>query len=207
MDSRDWDDRYAAADLVWGGTPNRWVAQETGELPLGRALDVAAGEGRNSIWLADRGWRVTAVDFSAVALDRGRKLAAAQAPQAAGRITWVCEDVLAYTPEKEAYDLVVLCYLQLPAAERATVLRAAAAGLAPGGSLLVVGHDTTNLTEGTGGPQDARVLFTPADVLDDLAQARLDTVRADQVRRPVERADGTTADAIDALVLLRRPPV
>ncbi|MEV6106618.1 class I SAM-dependent methyltransferase [Streptomyces sp. NPDC051940] len=205
MDSRAWDERYATADLVWGGAPNRWVAQETGELPIGRALDLATGEGRNAIWLAGRGWRVTAVDFSAVALDRGSRLAAGHSPEAAGRIDWVCSDVVSYEPEPAAYDLVVVCFLQLPAEQRARVLGGAAGALAPGGSLLVVGHDSTNLTEGTGGPQDPRVLFSPSDVLGDVAAAGLETVRADRMRRPVEQPDGGTRYAIDALVLLRRP--
>ncbi|MFE1785105.1 hypothetical protein ACFW9F_21665, partial [Streptomyces sp. NPDC059506] len=77
--------------------------------------------------------------------------------------------------------------------------------VAPGGALLVVGHDTTNLTEGVGGPQDPDVLFTPDDVLADLADFGLEAVRAERVRRPVETADGGTARAVDALVRLRRP--
>ncbi|NGN62302.1 class I SAM-dependent methyltransferase [Streptomyces sp. A7024] len=204
MDASAWDDRYAAHELVWGGAPNRWVAQETGELPVGRALDLAAGEGRNAIWLAERGWRVTAVDFSEVALDRARRLATTdRPPEVAERIEWVRADVLSYEPAPGGFDLVVLAYLQLPEAERVPVWRRAAAAVAPGGSMLVVGHDSTNLSEGTGGPQDPSVLYTPADVLTAVADAELKTVRANQVRRPVEK-DGGVVDAIDALVLLRR---
>ncbi|MFC7217494.1 class I SAM-dependent methyltransferase [Streptomyces polyrhachis] len=205
MDNRAWDDRYADADLVWGAEPNRWVARETGPLPPGRALDLAAGEGRNALWLAGRGWRVTAVDFSSVGVERGRRLTAEAPAEVGGRVTWVCADVLAYEPERGAYELVLLSYLHLPAGERGPALRTAAGALAPGGSLLVVGHDTTNLTEGTGGPKDARVLFTPADVLADLAGAGLEAVRAERVLRPVPQPDGRTVDAVDALVLLRRP--
>ena len=190
VDSSAWDERYAASELVWGAEPNRWVVEETAGLTPGAALDLGAGEGRNSIWLAARGWRVTAVDFSGVALERGRELAAAQPAGVADRLDWVCHDVLTYRPEPDGFDLVVLAYLHLRAAERGTVLRAAARGLAPGGTLLVIGHDTTNLTEGVGGPQDARVLFTPRDVLDDLAGSGLETVRAEQVRRPVTTAGG-----------------
>ncbi|PLW74405.1 class I SAM-dependent methyltransferase, partial [Streptomyces sp. DJ] len=76
MDSREWDERYASRELVWGAEPNRWLVREVEDLAPGRALDLAAGEGRNALWLADRGWRVTAVDFSRTALDRGRRLAA-----------------------------------------------------------------------------------------------------------------------------------
>ena len=64
MDARAWDERYAASELVWSATPNRFVEAELAELAPGRAVDLAAGEGRNALWLADRGWHVTAVDFS-----------------------------------------------------------------------------------------------------------------------------------------------
>ncbi len=71
MDSRAWDERYAASELVWSSTPNQFVAAEVADLTPGRALDLAAGEGRNALWLAERGWQVTAVDFSLVGLDKG----------------------------------------------------------------------------------------------------------------------------------------
>ncbi|GAA1085947.1 class I SAM-dependent methyltransferase [Kitasatospora arboriphila] len=207
MDSQDWDERYRATEQLWGVEPNRWVVRECEELPAGRALDLAAGEGRNSIWLAERGWRATAVDFSAVALDRGRALAATRPAGTADRIDWVHADVLAHTAEPAGYDLALVAYLQLPAADRRTALRRAAEALAPGGTLLVVGHDSLNLTEGTGGPQDPRVLFTPDDVLDDLAGTGLESVRAERVRRTVAAPDGhgTAGEAIDALVRLHRP--
>lgn len=203
MDSRAWDARYAAVELVWGREPNRWVAGEAAALPPGRALDLAAGEGRNAIWLAGRGWLVTAVDFSGVAIDRGRRLASG-APDAAERIRWVHADVLAYELEPAAYDLVLVAYLQLPAAQRRAVLRGAADAVAAGGELLVVGHDTANLTGGTGGPRDPEVLFTAEDVLGDLGGTGLAAVRAERVLRPVAQEEGPPVDAIDALVRLRR---
>ncbi|MFC8449058.1 class I SAM-dependent methyltransferase [Kitasatospora sp. NPDC057223] len=205
MDSHDWDARYGATDLVWGVEPNRWVVRECADLPAGRALDLAAGEGRNSIWLAARGWRVTAVDFSQVAVDRGRRLAAAGPPEVAGRLDWVRADALGYRPEPGGHDLVLIVYLHLPAAERRRVLDLAATALAPGATLLVVGHATANLTEGSGGPQDARVLYSPGDIVADLAGHGLRTVRAEHVHRSVATADGASARAVDALVRLERP--
>lgn len=214
MDSQAWDARYAASDLVWGAEPNRWVVRELADLTPGTALDLAAGEGRNSIWLARRGWRVTALDFSAVALERGARLAADLPGEAVARLHWQLGDARSWRPPAgRRFDLVLLAYLQLPADERRSALRGAAAALAPGGTLLVVGHDTTNLTEGVGGPQDARVLFTPQDVLDDLAGSGLETVRAERVLRPVgdgsahRRDPGGTGrtEAVDALVRLARP--
>ncbi|PJE95440.1 class I SAM-dependent methyltransferase [Streptomyces carminius] len=190
------------------------MARETGSLPPGRALDLAAGEGRNSVWLAARGWRVTAVDFSAVALERGRRLAARQPSGTADRVTWVAADLTGYRPEPGAYDLLLVVYLHLPAGQRRTVLRRAARAVAAGGTLLVVGHDSVNLTEGIGGPRDPGVLFTPGDVLADTVGEAvgqesvpdLETVRAERVRRPVTGPDGEPAEAVDALVRLRRPP-
>ena len=105
MDAADWDARYAAADLVWSATPNQFVEAECADLPPGRAVDLAAGEGRNAIWLARRGWQVTAVDFSAVALGKGRRLAGDT------EVDWVVGD--ATTWSGEGFDLALLIYLHL----------------------------------------------------------------------------------------------
>jgi SAM-dependent methyltransferase len=154
MDRTEWDARYAAAsELVWTAQPNRFVVEELVGLPPGRALALAAGEGRNAVWLAGRGWRVTAVDFSQVALARGRQLANERGVE----VTWVVADVRSYEPSPGGYDAVLEAYLHLPAGGMAGVLAHAAAALAPGGTLLVVGHDRANLSGGVGGPQDPTV--------------------------------------------------
>lgn len=204
MTSSDWDARYAASDLVWSATPNRWVEDVAAPLAPGRALDVAAGEGRNALWLAERGWRVTAVDFSAVALDRARHLASERLGDAADRVDTVQADVVTWSPEPQAYDLVVVAYLQVPAGQRSTALRHAADAVGSGGLLLVVGHDIENLRSGTGGPQDPAVLYSADDVVADLEGTGLVVERAEQVRRPVGEP-GRTVDALDCLVLARRP--
>jgi SAM-dependent methyltransferase len=206
VDAEAWDERYAASDLVWSVGPNQFVEAECADLPPGRALDLAAGEGRNAIWLARRGWEVTAVDFSRVALDKGRTLAGSPTGSGA-EIEWVCADATSWS-RRDSYDLVVVAYLQLPAAQRRAAVQAGFAALRPGGTFLLVGHDTTNLTEGTGGPQDVSVLMTAQDVLDDLEGEELEVVRAERVERIVTGADehgGETArTAYDALVRLRR---
>lgn len=191
MDSQEWDQRYAGTGLVWTAQPNRFVVDELEDLPPGRALDVGAGEGRNAIWLAGRGWQVTAVDFSAVALDKGRRLAGARGLV----IEWVRADLRDYQPQERSFQLVLIAYLQLREAELDGVLRRAAAALAPGGVLLVVGHDVTNLTEGTGGPPDPAVLYTPESIT--RALGGLTVLRAGRVRRPVPAAD---REAVDTLV-------
>jgi SAM-dependent methyltransferase len=199
VDRSDWDSRYQATDLVWSADPNRWVAAEVADLTPGRALDLAAGEGRNSLWLAGRGWSVTAVDFSAVALNKGRRMAESLGAETVNRILWVEADLVDYTPEPASYELALVIYLQVLADQRHVVLRRAVESLVPGGVLLVVGHDTTNLTAGVGGPQDASVLFTPDDVVADLATSGT-TVRVEKAERVLRPVDAEPRPAIDALV-------
>ena len=204
MDASAWDERYAASDLVWGAGPNRFVSAELEGLPPGRALDVACGEGRNAIWLATHGWRAVGADFSAAAIERARRLA--DEAGVADRAEFVVVDVVSDPLPGGPYDVVVVAYLQLPAEQRRPVFRHAAQALAPGGTLLVVGHDTSNLTEGVGGPQDPAVLYSPDDVVEDLAGLEgLVVAAATRVRRPVETAGGSR-DAVDALVRVRRRP-
>jgi SAM-dependent methyltransferase len=198
MDAAAWDQRYAATDLVWSAEPNRFVLAELGDLAPGRALDVGAGEGRNAIWLAARGWRVTAVDFSAVAIDKGRRLAEARGVD----VEWVVADVTDYRPPAGGFDLVVIAYLHLPAADLATVLRRAADAVAPAGTLLVVGHDVTNIADGVGGPQDPGLLYTPQGITACLDGLRID--RAVRASRPVSGETGAR-EAIDTVVRAHRP--
>lgn len=192
-----WDERYRSSDTVWGVAPNRWVEQQLGDLPPGRALDLACGEGRNAIWLASRGWSVTAVDFSAVAIEKGR----VAAEHAGVAIDWRVADVSTFSAV-ESVDLALICYLQVPAPQRRSVVRAAAAALASGGTLLIVGHDSRNLRDGVGGPQDPAVLYTAANLAEDLAGTGLTIEVASEVERPV---DSSGRPAIDALLRAHRP--
>ncbi|GAA4889920.1 class I SAM-dependent methyltransferase [Actinomycetospora straminea] len=194
MDAAAWDALYADPDRLWPDTPGRWVHEVLAHRPPGRALDLACGEGRNAVWLAEQGWEVTAVDYSAAALER----AAAAEIRHAVHVHWVQADVTTWTPPQPV-DLVLISYLHLPAQERRGVLRTAAAALAPGGTLLVIGHDAADLTRGFGGPRDVSVVYTAQDVLDDLADAGLEPVRGVEVPRPTH---GT--DAGDVVVELRR---
>jgi SAM-dependent methyltransferase len=194
----DWNARYAQKGLVWSADPNRLFAAEVAGLRPGRALDLACGEGRNAVWLAEQGWRVTGVDFSDVALAKARELAASRGVEA----ELVVADVLDYEPERRAFDLVALLYLQLPRREILHAVRTAAGAVGPGGTLFVVGHDTTNLTRGHGGPKDASVLYTAEDIVP--AVGDLVVERAEAVERTVARPDGD-AVAIDAFVRARRP--
>jgi SAM-dependent methyltransferase len=135
-----WDDRYSSADQLWSGQPNvQLVAQASGLAP-GVALDVGSGEGADAIWLAKRGWQVTAVDVSAVALERAGQHAAAQGDQIAAPITWARADMYSYDPGAGRYDLVSAQYMYLPRPAFREMVARLAAAVRPGGTLLVVGH-------------------------------------------------------------------
>lgn len=188
-----WDERYSAAERVWSAEPNDHVAQIVAPFGPGTAVDLGAGEGRHAIWLAERGWQVTAVDFSEVGIDRGRREAAERSIHE--RITWVPADVTTWTPPGgHEFDLVLIAYLHLPE----DVFGAAASWVAPGGHLVVVGHALRNLTDGVGGPQDPALLNTP-DQLREKA-AGLEILRCEEV----ERATDKGGIAIDVVLVARR---
>ena len=145
MERDDWNRRWRERSLhCHADDPSSVLAAEVGALAPGRALDLACGAGRSAIWLAERGWTVTAVDFSDEAL--------AMARQARPDVDWVLADLRDYEPEPGAYDLALVLYLPVSEHERRTVLRRAAESLAAGGVLLVVGHDVENLGTGAPGP-------------------------------------------------------
>ena len=193
MEREDWNRKHGEAGPLFGVEPNRFLVAEVSGLPPGRALDVACGAGRNAVWLAERGWAVTGVDFSDAALANARRLAAERVVQ----VEWVDGDLRDWQPPAE-YDLVAVLSLHVPADERRAVLSRAAAALAPGGTLLVVGHHSDNIDHGSGGPMDPRVLYSAEDVAGDLDGLELE--KAEAVRRPVEGE----RDAIDTLVRARR---
>jgi SAM-dependent methyltransferase len=191
VQAADWDARYAAQQQ-WSTEPNALVAELLGDLPPGAAVDLAAGEGRHALWLAGRGWRVTAVDFSATGLARGR------GRPGADRVTWVTADVLGWDAPPGSLDLVLVAYLHLPEAQTTALLRRAVGWLVPGGRLLVLGHDVDNVAHGVGGPQDPAILHSVRR-LAPVAEL-LDVDRLEQVRR--QTPAGT---ALDTLLLGRRP--
>jgi SAM-dependent methyltransferase len=195
----DWNRKHGEAGPLFGVEPNRFLVSEVDGLEPGRALDLACGAGRNAVWLAEQGWTVTGADFSDVALANARGLAAERGVE----VEWVQADLLDWEPPPQAFDLVAVLYLQLPAEERQPVHARAANAVAPGGTLLVVGHDLQNLNGGHGGPQDPRVLFTPDEIAAELPGLQVE--KAVRVLRPVETEDGEV-QAIDALVRAARHP-
>ena len=132
-----WDEMYSERDQHWSGEPNGALVAEVADLEAGTALDVGCGEGADAIWLASRGWQVTGLDVSAVAIGR-----AEQAARATGAsIDWIVGDLVDSVPSGQKFDLVALSYPALPTASASESVGALLEATAPGGTLLVVGHD------------------------------------------------------------------
>ncbi|MFA9564467.1 MAG: class I SAM-dependent methyltransferase [Acidimicrobiales bacterium] len=197
MDADDWNTRYDTSELIWHAEPNQFVRDELAELAPGTGLDVACGEGRNAIWLTGRGWAMTAIDFSARAIEKGEALAAQQDVD----VTFLVADATTYAPDT-TFDLVLSCYLQLPEPDRSAALARARDAVAPGGTLLLVAHDRSNLDEGHGGPPHPAVLPVAEEVVSALEGFVIE--QAGVVDRVVETDDGPRV-AKDTLVRARRP--
>jgi SAM-dependent methyltransferase len=195
---RVWDERHRTGDFEGPPVNPTFMASVASWAP-GRALELGAGSGAAAVWLAAHGWQVTAVDWSVVGLARGRE----RAREAGVQVEWREEDLLGWRPPVGAFDLVVLIYLQLSPEERGVVYGAAAAAVAPGGRLVIVGHDLSNLTEGEGGPRGPERLFTAEGLAGELSSAdpSLIVERAEVVRQVPPPGRGP----IDALLVLRRP--
>ena len=196
MKREDWNRRYAEVDSLWSAKPNRFLVAEVEGLEPGRALDLACGEGQNAVWLASLGWDVTAVDYADVAVAKGIERAA----RAGVAVDFQVGDLLDYVPEARSFDLVVILYLHISSDGLRLVLERATEALAPGGTLVLVGHDLLNLTDGVGGPSDRDLLFTPDEVV-----AELSGLEIEKAERLLRDVDGHDRPAIDALVRARRP--
>lgn len=201
MKRDEWNARYAAEELLWGSEPNAFLVQEVADLEPGRALDLGSGEGRNAIWLAHQGWNVTGIDFSEVAISRARRRSEGL------NVEWIVADLLACTPPPNSFDLVLIFYVHLPPDQRRSVIGKAISALVSGGTLLMMAHHLDNLEHGYGGPQDAMILPTESDLVNDACEtadrATLEIVKAARVLRSVDTPDGVRT-AIDALVRIVR---
>jgi len=197
MDSEKWDERYSTSELIWTGRANQFVEAHLADLDPGTAIDLGAGEGRNAVWLATRGWTATAVDFSQVGLDKADQLAAEHGVE----INTVRADATTWQPDAPV-DLVVLSYLQLPSEQQRVVLDHAVTWLDPGGTLFVIAHDRSNIEHGYGGPSSPDVCYTVDETV--AALAGLDVTIAEVAERQVDTPDGTKT-ALDTLVIARQP--
>ncbi|MGF1595703.1 MAG: class I SAM-dependent methyltransferase [Acidimicrobiales bacterium] len=192
-----WNERYAERAYVWTEEANQFVAAHLGDLTPGRAIDLAAGEGRNAVWLTARGWKVTAVDFSSAGLAKAARLAEDHGVT----IELIEADATTWQPS-EPVDLVLISYLQLPPEGRAAVLDHARTWLRPGGTLFLVGHDKTNVEGGHGGPSSPDVCYGLDETVSALEGLEITT--AEVAERHVDTDDGDRV-ALDTLIIARRP--
>ncbi|MFD5114502.1 class I SAM-dependent methyltransferase [Streptomyces sp. NPDC058391] len=197
-----WDSRYGESDRIWSGNPNTVLVREITGLEPGSALDLGCGEGADAIWLAQRGWRVTATDISGVALDRAARHAAAEG--VADRIDWQRHDLGTSFPAG-TFALVSAQFLHSPGGmPREKILRAAASAVAPGGVLLVVGHAGYPSWEPN--PHPRVHLPTPEEVLAslELPDGQWDVLLSDEHQRSQTGPDGRPTTRTDNALKIRR---
>lgn len=198
MDAQFWDERYGSSDQLFSGNPNGVVVTEVAGLPPGQALDVGCGEGGDAIWLARRGWRVTAVDISQVALQR----AAVAGADVAERIAWTRADLAVTPPPAGSFDLVSLQYFPLPHQPDHAAVRRLLAAVAPGGTLLVAGHDLADLPPAHASEFDPAGFYQPAEIADLLGAGW--TVLVNETRLRTAPAPEGTQHVRDTVLRARR---
>ncbi|HEX5535022.1 MAG TPA: sucrase ferredoxin [Actinomycetales bacterium] len=185
-----WDEAHLSASGV--GRPSDVVVEVLSMLPVGgAAVDVACGTGRHSFWLAEHGWQVTGVDYSRA----GLRLAGQEAARRGLPVTWELADARVWSPPRP-FDLVLMAFVHLPGA-----VQHAIEWVAPAGHLVLVAHAKRNLTDGVGGPSDARLLYDPVELRTAATDAGFDVLRCEEVER--RTGDGT---AIDVVLVARRRP-
>lgn len=159
MDAKYWDAKYETDEYVYTKLVNRFVKEYCEPLTPGTAMDVAGGEGRNTVWLAQQGWRVENIDFSQKALDKC--LAFAEEEGVSGFVDTNCASALEFEPNETPVDLAVIAYLQIPQVDLAAAIKRVASHVKPGGHLMGVWHSRDNLEHSFGGPRDPEVLPNP----------------------------------------------
>lgn len=201
-DKETWNERYAGRELVWSAGPNKLFAEVVTGIKPGKALDLACGEGRNAIYLAEEGFQVTGVDFSNTGIEKARAIAEHRGVH----VDWMVADVLEVPLPARSFDLVSVLYLHTDSASRHTWLKRAIEAVAPGGNFVYIGHDPRNIAEGTGGPGDPDVLPDSEEIC--AALDGFEILRAEVYHRPVAHDPGHggsgEGEALDTLVLAKR---
>jgi 2-polyprenyl-3-methyl-5-hydroxy-6-metoxy-1,4-benzoquinol methylase len=199
-DAAAWDERYRSSEGVWSRRPNAQLVAEVAGLSPGTALDLGCGEGADAVWLASSGWEVTGVDWSPTALQRAT--AHAQAAGVGDQVEWVAADLADWTPPADRFDLVSAQFLHPTAAERPALLARLATAVAPGGTLLWVGHGYTESRAVWGADRFA----TPAELVADLPADVWEVLVAEERARPALGHEGHEGHAhtVDDVVLRAR---
>ena len=201
FDEEFWEERYRAYPAVWSRQPNSQLVAEAADLPPGRALDAGGGEGADAIWLAGRGWQVTAVDFATEALRKAAEHAARAG--ITDRIEWLHADLTTWSPDDAAYDLVSAQFVHLPRAAERLFVRLAEA-VAPGGTLLVVGHDPSDLHTGAHRAAAPERFFSAGEVAAKLDATQWKIEVAEARPRLSKQHEGDNLTVHDAVLRARR---
>lgn len=195
-----WDELYRSRSSVWSGEPNDSLVKTALNLKAGTALDVGCGEGADAIWLAKRGWQVTAVDISGVALKRAMDRATQSGEEFANRIKWVQADLMESVPADGSYDLVCTLFMHLLTAQRNVLFPKLADLVAPGGSLLIVGHHPSDLETSAKRPQTPDLFYTASEVAALLQPGQWQIVVEAADPRVAKGRDGEDVTVHDAIL-------
>ena len=217
-----WEERYRDGEGAGRHAPSPSLVTEVSDLPPGRALDAGSGNGADAFWLAARGWQVTAVDVSATAVDRARAAARAAGPEVSERIDWVRADLTTWSPGELPFALVTSHFVHVPGPPE-ELFRRLASWVAPGGTLLVVGHDADadadqhghghgptaghghGPTAGHGDGPTAGAGVRPHQVTAGLPEDEWEVLVSESRRHSVRRPDGSgTVTRDDVVVRARR---
>jgi SAM-dependent methyltransferase len=204
FDRAFWDDRYRSRSALWSGNPNCHLMAEVEGLVPGAALDVGAGEGADAIWLAGRGWRVTAVDISGVALERAARHAAEAGEGITGRIEWLQRDITEWEPLPGEYDLVSAQYMHLPPSQRLSLFRGLAHAVVLGGTLLIVAHHSSDLHTTAGRPHMPELFYSGEEIANSLDPEAWDIITNTAVGRPATDPEGCAITVHDTVFRARR---
>lgn len=199
MTTNAWDTRYSEPGYAYGTEPNDFLVREAARIQGGDVLCLADGEGRNAVYLAGRGCRVTAVDVSRVGLDKGQALARTRGVS----LTSVHEDLARYEMGEVRWDAVVSIFCHLPSVLRRDVFRRVTRALRPGGVLLLEAYAPSQIGRGTGGPSDPDLLAGLADWTEHLRG--LDLVLAHEVERDVHEGRFHRGASVVVQIVAERP--
>lgn len=197
----EWDARYStAADRMWSGNPNPVLVDETAALTPGTALDVGCGEGADALWLAARGWKVTGIDISSVALERAAKQGELQGLH----VDWRQVDLLEAALPAGPYDLVSAQFMHLPSALRRKLYARLAEAVAAGGTLLLVGHHPSDVHTSAARPDLPDMFFTAEELAADLDPAAWEILVADARPRQAKDPQGREITIRDTVLVAQK---
>jgi 2-polyprenyl-3-methyl-5-hydroxy-6-metoxy-1,4-benzoquinol methylase len=204
FDEASWEERYRASANIWSGHPNAALVAAVADLEPGRALDAGCGEGGDALWLAGRGWRVTDMDSSTTALERGRQRALEQGDEVDGRISWTHTDLTAWAPGEERFDLMSAMFVHLAGETMTSLIGRLAQVVAPGGALVVAGHDPSDEHLAAHRPSVPGMFFSAEEIAATLDAGCWDVVSAGSRLRPPGGHEPTDLPVHDTVLVARR---